>query len=118
MKRILAALALAALQAAAPPPAHAAPGELHVRVTYYYATGNRMYSGHWPFPGAAACSWNLPLGSVLAFADGRRVMCLDRGMLGSAGWIDLFAETRAAGRDIATSYGSAQLVAVERWGRE
>lgn len=98
--------------------AAAEPESIEVRVTYYYWTGNVMYAGIYPFPGAAACSWNLPLYTVVEFEDGREVVCLDRGLLGSTGWIDVYANTAAAGREVVDAYGDWARVRVARWGRE
>jgi len=108
---VLAALWLSALVTAAQ-----ASEVYEVRVTYYYPTGNPMYSGHYPFEGAAACSWNFPLGTQLAFADGRVVTCLDRGHLGWSGWVDVFVWGPAAGRLVAESYSPYADVTVLRWG--
>ena len=90
-----------------------------VRVTHYYATGNPMASGIYPYHGAAACSFNFPMGTILRFYDGREVTCLDRGRLGWSGWVDIFAATWEEAIRIQrsyeyyTGYESVELV---RWG--
>ena len=100
----------------------AAPAEASttsVRVTHYYATGNPTYSGIYPYHGSAACSWNFPLGTVLQFWDGRVVTCIDRGLLGWNGWVDIFAATWAEGRRIQQSYeyyAGREVVEILRWG--
>ncbi|MCS6800526.1 MAG: hypothetical protein RMM58_07180 [Chloroflexota bacterium] len=81
-----------------------------VRVSYYLPTGRATFSGIPPFVGAAACSWDIPLGTVAVFKDGRPVICLDRGNLGSEGWIDLYAPDREFGRDIERAYGQRTTV--------
>lgn len=90
-----------------------------VRVTHYYETGNAMYSGIYPYHGAAACSWNFPLGTIVRFADGREVVCLDRGRLGDQGWIDIYAATWAEGQRIQQAYEywwCCEDVEIVRWG--
>lgn len=54
--------------------------QMTVRVTYYEWTGYRMASGLWPYEGAAACSFDLPLGQWVEL-DGVSLHCLDRGHL-------------------------------------
>lgn len=76
-----------------------APGTIiRARITIYGCTGpgggfcQRMSSGGAPFPGAAACSDNLPFGTKLRIKGdptGRTYECLDRGRL-SATWVDVF----------------------------
>jgi hypothetical protein len=97
----------------------AGAASISVRVTHYYATGNPMYSGIYPYHGAAACSWNFPLGTVLRFRDGREVTCLDRGRLGWDGWVDIYAATSAEGLRIQQSYEyyrGREPVEILRWG--
>ncbi|MFN8534278.1 MAG: hypothetical protein U0556_12125 [Dehalococcoidia bacterium] len=77
-----------------------------VRVTWHLPTGNATYSGIRPFIGTAACSWEIPLGSVAVFPDGRVVVCFDRGQLGNDGWIDVFAPDQTFGRDVERAYGA------------
>lgn len=70
-----------------------------VRITYYLPTGSPMASGRYPYVGAAACSYNYPLGTRLRFvADGWVVTCEDRGLLGYEGWVDVFAPSDDWGR--------------------
>jgi hypothetical protein len=83
-----------------------------VRVTYNIPKGNRMYTGDAPFMGSAACSWELPIGTVLVFKDGRPVVCADRGNLGNDGWVDVFVPTDQLGRDLERAYGSRSTVRV------
>jgi hypothetical protein len=52
---------------------------LLVAVTFYQPTGNPTITGDWPRAGTAGCSADIPLGTVLAFEDGRTVVCDDRG---------------------------------------
>jgi len=76
-----------------------APGTIiRARITIYGCTGpgggfcQRMSSGGAPFPGAAACSDNLPFGTKLRIKGdptGRIYECLDRGRL-SPTWVDVF----------------------------
>jgi hypothetical protein len=77
-----------------------------VRVTWHLPTGQRTYSGSPLFVGVAACSWEIPLGAVAVFADGRPVICLDRGQLGNDGWIDIYAPDEAFGRAVERAYGA------------
>lgn len=76
-----------------------------LRVTYYTEAGV-TYSGQYTRPGSAACSWDLPLYSVLVFADGERVVCLDRGRL-TEPWADLWRRP-----DLAAKYGPYTTVEV------
>lgn len=85
------------------------------RVTYYVLRGV-MYSGYETHWGAAACSWNYPMGTRLRLPDGFIVTCLDRGHLGSNGWIDIWVPDHATGRWLAQQYGDYANVAVLRWG--
>lgn len=90
-----------------------------VRVTHYYWTGNPMASGTYPYHGAAACSYNFPFGTMLRFWDGRVVTCLDRGMLGWSGWVDIYAASYAEGRRIQAAYeyyNGRESVEILRWG--
>ena len=86
--------------------------QIVVTVSYYLPTGSPMFSGLEPFSGAAACSWNFELGTRLAFNDGRVVECLDRGLLGSSGHVDVFVRSVAEGRAVAAAYGSRTVVEV------
>ncbi len=70
--------------------------ELPSTVTFYACVGNgfcgHMASGEQPFPGAAACSTNMPMGTRFTInADpGHTVFtCLDRGAL-SPTWVDIW----------------------------
>jgi hypothetical protein len=85
------------------------------RVTYYVIQGV-MYSGQYTHWGAAACSWNYPMGTRLRLPDGFLVTCLDRGHLGSNGWIDIWAPDHATGRWLARQYGDYTSAEIVRWG--
>jgi hypothetical protein len=86
--------------------------EVQVVVTFYLPTGNPMYSGIYPYEGAAACWWGLDIGvrfRLVGDPTGRTYTCLDRG----AGpdrqitrptdtsvltpWVDVYFEDEAAG---------------------
>lgn len=65
-------------------------------VTFYACVGNgfcgNMASGIKPFPGAAACSGNMPMGTRFTISDDPNhqvYTCLDRGAL-SATWVDVW----------------------------
>lgn len=95
---------------------------LRARVTYYVLRGT-MASGIQTHYGAAACSgaWGdyyLPMGTLLEFPDGRRVVCLDRGGgINGQYWVDVWAPSLAYGRtNIAAVYGDYADVTVLRWG--
>jgi hypothetical protein len=98
-----------------PPPAVDA-ADLTVRLTVYLPTGNPTYSGHWPYYGSAACSWNLPLGTVLELSDGHQVICIDRGRLGNEGWVDLYVPDFSTGSWLQRYYGEWTTVRIVRWG--
>lgn len=83
------------------------PVMARVRLTYYVG-GGVTYSGQQTYMGSTACSWNYPLGTAFTFRDGERVVCNDRGMLGSSGWLDVFRRP-----DLATKYGAYATVEVE-----
>ena len=80
---------------------------LWMRLTYYLLVGV-TYSGAWTVPGTAACSWNLPLGSVIDLPEGEQFVCRDRGLLGSSGWLDVWHRP-----DVAQKYGRYVLATVE-----
>lgn len=77
-----------------------------VRVTHYDLNGV-MYNGEWVHEGAAACSWNFELGTVIQFRDGWQVVCKDRGALGWSGWIDVWG-----GSNVVAGYGPYEVVEV------
>jgi hypothetical protein len=70
-----------------------------VRLTYYTITGI-TYGGGRPYVGSTACSWNFRLGTRFMLPSGETVICNDRGLLGSSGWLDLFARP-----DLVRRYG-------------
>jgi hypothetical protein len=87
---------------------------IRARITIYGCTGpgggfcHHMYSGIQAFPGAAACSNNLPLGTKLTIAGdptGRVYECLDRGSL-SPTWIDVYFEDTTDGMAWQSQLGS------------
>jgi hypothetical protein len=92
-----------------------------VRVTFYTLTGIVRYGE----PGdattrmcVAACSTNFPAHSILRFNDGFVVECRDTGLLGSTGWIDIWAPSYAWGlAEVERVYGQRTTVEVLRWGR-
>ncbi len=82
-----------------------APGTVisGAHATFYSCLNNgfcgTMYNGQEVFPGAAACSWNLPLGTRFFLnADPARTVytCLDRGALSST-WVDIWFYDSADG---------------------
>lgn len=86
-----------------------------VRLTYYHATGDPMYNGVYPYPGAAACSWDFPLGTILATANGDVLTCADRGMLPER-WVDVFVHTPEEGTRLANQFGPYTRMRVLAWG--
>jgi hypothetical protein len=67
-----------------------------VNVTFYdcWAQGfcGHMYNGQPVYEGAAACSWDLPLGTEFVIEDDptqRVYVCADRGLLSDT-WVDIF----------------------------
>jgi hypothetical protein len=89
---LAAACALALGAATAPSAVHADAWTATARVTYY-VYGQTMYDGNPVYVGAAACSWDLPLGTVVSFSDGFTAICEDRGLLGDGDpytWVDLY----------------------------
>ncbi len=92
----------------------AAGSVIRARITIYGCTGpgggfcHHMYSGIQAFPGAAACSNNLPLGTKLTIAGdptGRVYECLDRGSL-SPTWIDVYFDDTTEGMAWQSQLGS------------
>ena len=72
-------------------------------VTFYACVGNgfcgHMATGENPFPGAAACSTNLPFGTRFTLANdpaSRVFTCLDRGALAPT-WVDIWFYDAADG---------------------
>ena len=67
-----------------------------------------MSTGASPFPGAVACSDNLPFGTKLTIAGdptGRIYECLDRGRL-SPTWIDVYFDDTSEGMAWQSSLGT------------
>lgn len=87
-----------------------------MRLTYYLPTGNPTASGAWPYPGSAACSYNLPFGSIVELPDGTQLVCIDRGHLGAAGWVDVFVHSHAEGQAMIARNGTYPDIQVLRVG--
>jgi hypothetical protein len=72
-------------------------GRLHnVNITFYDCADQgfcgAMYNGRKVYEGAAACSWNLPIGTrfrILGDPTRRVYVCEDRGLLANT-WVDIF----------------------------
>lgn len=77
-----------------------------VRLTFYVESG-RTYSGQQTYAGSTACSWNWPIGTRFRLPNDEVVTCVDRGRLGSSGWLDLWRRA-----DLARDYGPYALVEV------
>lgn len=67
-----------------------------VNITFYDCAGQgfcgAMYNGRKVYEGAAACSWNLPIGtrfSIVGDPTHRIYTCEDRGLLANT-WVDIF----------------------------
>ena len=90
MRRTITAALLAAACALAPTRGRTS---WTARVTYYVEIGYTA-SGQWTHDGGAACSYDLPFGTIVRFVEtGLSVVCNDRGMLGSGSptWVDIWA---------------------------
>ena len=68
----------------------------NVNITFYDCANQgfcaHMYNGEWVYEGAAACSWNLPLGTAFYIENDptkRIYICKDRGWLPDT-WVDIF----------------------------
>jgi len=68
----------------------------NVNITFYDCANQgfcgHMYGGDWVYEGAAACSWNLPLGTafyIVGDPTQRIYVCKDRGLLEDT-WVDIF----------------------------
>lgn len=70
-----------------------------VRLTYYVEDGTTYGGGH-TYYGSTACSTNFELGTEFELPDGEHLVCNDRGMLGSTGWLDVWRRP-----DLARMYG-------------
>ncbi len=122
--------------AAAPPPAapvqsgsaedgtyvgqHITAGQVSgVNITFYDCLDQgfcgTMYDGHRVYQGAAACSWNLPLGTqfkIQGDPTGRIYSCADRGLLSNT-WVDIFWYDPADGwawQHVVGRYGTIVIV--------
>jgi hypothetical protein len=67
-----------------------------VNITFYDCAGQgfcgAMYNGRRVYEGAAACSWNLAIGTkfrIVGDPTGRVYVCEDRGLLANT-WVDIF----------------------------
>lgn len=83
--------------------------QLAVTVTHYALSGV-TYSGGTTHVGMAACSWNLPLGATVRFADGREYRCEDRGQLGSTGWIDIYVPDVGTARQLGRYTATVEVI--------
>lgn len=63
-----------------------------------------MYNGEYPYSGAAACSWDLPIGTWVYLSDGTALQCLDRGHLAST-HIDVYVGSHWEGRELIAEHG-------------
>jgi hypothetical protein len=68
----------------------------NVNITFYDCANQgfcgHMYGGEWVYEGAAACSWNLPIGTafyIVGDPTQRIYVCKDRGLLDDT-WVDIF----------------------------
>lgn len=96
--------------------------EVYARITFYTLQGI-MANGEWVHEGAAACSRDLPMGTLVTFRDGRQVQCKDRGILdcgiywcpiGVSTWIDIWAPYNSYGLAyIEGVYGVADIISIE-----
>jgi hypothetical protein len=80
---------------------------LRVRLTYYTYNSGVTYSGQKTYIGSAACSWNIPLGARVRLPNGPTLVCNDRGLLGSTGWIDVYGQP-----DLVRAYGDYATVEI------
>jgi hypothetical protein len=110
----------------APTSVPAAPATLgvtiqNVNLTFYDCASQgfcgKMYNGEKVYEGAAACSWNLPLGTrfmIVGDPTGRVYVCKDRGLLSDT-WIDVFWHDPADGyawQSIVGRHGSIVIVSL------
>ncbi len=85
------------LGAIAPPAAPLGAGQIEgVNVTFYDCLQQGfcgvMYNGELVYEGAAACSWDLPIGTRFVIENDpteRIYVCVDRGLLAET-WVDIF----------------------------
>ena len=103
------ALALGILLAVVASGVVGAQESMTVVVTHYADTGV-TYSGSYTRPGVAACSWNLPLGTLVRFQDGREYRCEDRGQLGDVGWLDLWVGDVALARQLGRYTATVEVI--------
>ena len=87
-------------------------------VTFYACVGNgfcgNMASGIPPFPGAAACSGNMPMGTRFVISDdpNQQVFtCMDRGAL-SATWVDVWFYDAADGWAWQSNVGTSSEISI------
>jgi hypothetical protein len=83
----------------------------NVNITFYDCADQgfcgHMYGGDWVYEGAAACSWNLPLGTafyIVGDPTKRIYVCKDRGLLEDT-WVDIFWYDPSDGYDWQSSVG-------------
>ena len=68
----------------------------NLNITFYDCANQgfcgHIYGGEWVYEGAAACSWNLPIGTafyIVGDPTQRIYVCKDRGLLDDT-WVDIF----------------------------
>ena len=97
-----------------------ARGRIHnVNITFYDCAVQgfcgAMYNGRQVYEGAAACSWNMAIGTrfvIVGDPTGRIYVCEDRGLLANT-WVDIFFYYPADGYDwqgFVGRYGSIEIV--------
>ena len=95
---------------------------LWVNVTFYtpdscWDANCTTFSGYPARVGWVACSWNLPIGTVLRMPNSEEVVCMDRGLLGCRGWVDFFVPYWRYGIDhVENVHGRQAYVEVVSWG--
>ena len=92
-----------------------------VNLTFYDCLGQNfcgaMYNGEKVYEGAAACSWNLPIGTrfyIVGDPTGRLYACKDRGMLTNT-WVDIFFYSPQDGyrwQAAVGRYGTIEIVSI------
>ena len=92
-----------------------------VNITFYDCANQgfcgAMYNGRKVYEGAAACSWNLPIGTRLVIVGDpthRIYTCEDRGLLANT-WVDIFWYHPSQGQSwqsIVGRYGTIEIVSM------
>jgi len=93
----------------------------NVNITFYDCANQgfcgAMYNGRQVYEGAAACSWNLPLGTrftIVGDPTHRIYTCEDRGLLSNT-WVDVFWYYPSQGhtwQSIVGRYGTIEIVSM------